>query len=102
MFRVISAGAFLWICLVGVQPASSQTEPSPPTHPRIPGFERFYAAEPDPDDEDAPKLDPITGGRLLLGELNCTSCHLASGDLKNVVSNKQAPILNDVGSRVRI
>ncbi|MFO1044568.1 MAG: c-type cytochrome [Planctomycetaceae bacterium] len=72
------------------------------THPRVPGFERFYAAAPDPDDEDAPKLDPITGGRLLLGELNCTACHSAAEGMKNVVSTKQAPILDEIGSRARV
>lgn len=72
------------------------------SHPRVPGFERFYAAAPDPDDEDAPTLDPVTGGRLLLGELNCTSCHAASGEFKNLISNKQAPILDEIGSRVRV
>lgn len=73
-----------------------------PAHPRVPGFERFYAATPDPDDEDAPKLDPVTGSRLLLGELNCLSCHAASGELKNVVSTKQAPILDEIGGRARV
>ena len=73
-----------------------------PGHPRIAGFERFYGADPDPDDEDAPRLDPRTGGRLLLGELNCTSCHAASDNVKKVISPKQAPILTDIGSRVRV
>lgn len=73
-----------------------------PVHPRVPGFERFYAPLPDPDDEDAPKLDPLTGGRILLGELNCTSCHVAADDLKKVIRVKQAPVLDEIGSRVRV
>jgi mono/diheme cytochrome c family protein len=73
-----------------------------PAHPRVPGFERFYVPVPDPDDEDAPKLDPVTGGRLLLGELNCVSCHSVPGELKNVISTKQAPILDEIGNRVRV
>jgi mono/diheme cytochrome c family protein len=68
----------------------------------VPGFERFYTTAPDPDDEDAPKLDHVTGGRLLLGELNCTSCHAVTDELKKVISNKQAPILDDIGSRARV
>jgi mono/diheme cytochrome c family protein len=52
-------------------------------HPIVPGFERFPA-------------DPA-GGPLLLGELNCVSCHAADAPVK-----KQAPILDAVGTRVRI
>jgi len=74
--------------------------------PRVPGFERFYGApakpaNPDDEDEDLPPLNPVTGGRLLLGELNCVACH-AAGPLAPVISGKQAPILTDVGSRVRV
>ncbi len=57
-------------------------------HPIVPGFERFYT--------DA-GADPIKGGRLLLGELNCTSCHQAEA----AMPRKQAPILDGVGSRLR-
>jgi len=90
-------------CVVSVLCLSGQTIlAESPAQPRVPGFERFYAAAPDPDDEDAPKLDPVTGGRLLLGELNCLSCHAASGELKGVVSTKQAPILDEIGSRARV
>lgn len=73
-----------------------------PTHPRVPGFERFYATDPDPDDEDAPKLDPVTGGRLLLGELNCIACHVLPNELKTAVSTKQAPVLDEIGNRARV
>ena len=98
VFRLWAGCALVCCSLVLTVPASAQ----PPARPRVPGFERFYAPVPDPDDEDAPKLDPITGGRLLLGELNCTSCHVVTGDLKNVVSSKQAPILDEIGSRARV
>ncbi|QDU93427.1 c-type cytochrome [Lignipirellula cremea] len=58
-------------------------------HPLVPGFERFYWS----DDSDAQ-----AGGRLLLTELNCTSCHApAKGDL----SPKPAPLLHQVSGRVR-
>ena len=97
LLRLWAGCALTSVCLAAT-PALAEA----PSHPRVPGFERFYAPAPDPDDEDAPKLDPVTGGRLLLGELNCTSCHAVSGDVKNVISTKQAPILDDIGSRARI
>jgi len=52
-------------------------------HPIVPGFERF-------------PTNPIAG-QLLLGELNCTSCHAAEGRGK-----KQAPVLDGVGARARV
>ena len=42
--------------------------------------------------------DLAAGGQLLLGELNCTSCHQAEG----AVVRKQAPVLDGVASRVRL
>ncbi len=75
------------------------------THPRIPGFERFYsgAVEKHAGDDDEPiTLDPVIGGRILLGELNCLSCHLADEATKKIVSPKQAPILDGIGSRVKV
>lgn len=104
VFRIFSATALVCFILINNRPAFSQPQASsqPITHPRVPGFERFYAVENDPDDEDAPVLDPVTGGRLLLGELNCTSCHTPTDALKKVVSVKQAPILDEAGTRVRL
>jgi len=69
-------------------------------HPLVPGFERFYSAGA----ADAPQ-----GGRLLLGELNCTACHKPSLPLPSPneeragwgLPRKQAPILDGIGSRVR-
>ncbi|HEX3147598.1 MAG TPA: c-type cytochrome, partial [Gemmataceae bacterium] len=52
-------------------------------HPIVPGFERF------PTNAD--------GGQLLLGELNCVSCHAADGQAK-----KQAPVLDNIGARARV
>lgn len=60
-------------------------------HPIVPGFERFYADSP---------TDAVQGGRLLLGELGCTSCHRAGDSLANPLFPKQAPILDGVGGRV--
>ncbi len=74
-------------------------------HPRIPGFERFYsgAVEKHVGDDDEPiKLDSDTGGRILLSELNCLSCHAADEATKKLLSPKQAPILDGIGSRVKV
>ena len=61
-------------------------------HPIIPGHERFYAPQAEPS---------VEAGLLLLGELNCVSCHQAGTDLQSAVSVKQAPILDAVGTRIR-
>lgn len=60
-------------------------------HPIVPGFERFFT--------DA-KADAARGGRLLLGELNCISCHHADAAQAENVGKKQAPILDGIGQRV--
>ena len=57
------------------------------SHPLVPGYERFHSSSGDDDLAD--------GGWLLLGELNCTACHQAE------LLTKQAPVLDEVGSRVR-
>ena len=62
-------------------------------HPRVAGFDRFYSGE---------KGDAAAGGQLLLGELNCTSCHQADPALAGYVERKPAPVLDTVGSRVRM
>lgn len=59
--------------------------------PRVPGFERFHNAE------DAAAID---SGRLLIQELNCLSCHRGPEEL-TAVALKKAPVLDDVGNRVR-
>jgi mono/diheme cytochrome c family protein len=57
--------------------------------PIVPGFERFHATG----------ADAAKGGRLLLGELNCVSCHQPDGGRE--AARKQAPVLDRVGQRVR-
>src|SRR5438128_2389428 len=58
-------------------------------HALVPGFERFFTV---------PKADLAKGGRLLLGELNCVSCHPTTAEVKK----KQAPVLDNMGTRVRV
>jgi mono/diheme cytochrome c family protein len=65
-------------------------------HPVVAGFERFYNG-PAP----AVDFDLADGGLILLGELNCTSCHTADRSIESSVVRKQAPILDKVGARVR-
>lgn len=59
--------------------------------PIVPTFHRFHGAG----------EEPVAGGELLLGELNCTSCHAAEKSALSVINPKQAPILDTIGSRVR-
>lgn len=61
--------------------------------PRLPGFERFYARE---------ESDLRTAGTLLLAELNCLSCHTTEEGLSGTgVVPREAPVLDEVGSRLR-
>jgi mono/diheme cytochrome c family protein len=55
----------------------------------VAGFERFHSAKASP-----------SGGRLLLGELNCTACHKPNAALATQLHPKQAPVLDGIGSRV--
>ena len=81
--------AFLFAVMeAGLCPAADTSA----NHPRIAGFERFADRFP------ADKAGP---GLLLLGELNCLSCHKADAGLLEHVSTKTAPILDKVGDRVR-
>ncbi|MDA1013680.1 MAG: c-type cytochrome [Planctomycetota bacterium] len=59
--------------------------------PVVTGFERFHGQ---------PHLDAVTAGRMLVGELNCASCHKT--DSVNVIKPKTAPVLTTVGSRVTV
>lgn len=79
--------------LLGILPALATAQGNArPAHPVIPGFERFYTGA---------KADTVKGGRLLLAELNCTSCHQPSAEQKSLLLTKQAPILSDAGSRIK-
>ncbi|HVC98058.1 MAG TPA: family 16 glycoside hydrolase [Pirellulales bacterium] len=60
--------------------------------PIVPGFETFHAAA---------ATEAAEGGRLLIGELNCTACHVANAALTARLPPRPAPVLDEVGGRVR-
>lgn len=70
--------------------AATCSNAAEPDHPIVPGFERFFANE---------NSDAAAGGQLLIGELNCTSCH--KSDATPTIAAKQAPLLDEVASRVK-
>jgi cytochrome c553 len=63
------------------------------SHAIVPGFERFFGTS---------KAGTRAGGELLLGELNCLSCHHANAHQESLVLRKQAPILDGLGGRVTV
>jgi mono/diheme cytochrome c family protein len=81
----------LFAVLVAITPAfaGGKAELKPSLAPAVPGFTRFYA--------DA-KANAVEGGHLLMGELQCARCHAPAAD----ASLKMAPILDGVGSRVKV
>jgi mono/diheme cytochrome c family protein len=80
--------------------SSLRAAPAPkgPDHVIVPAYERLHAAKAAESKTDTGLDD---GGRLLLGEMNCTSCHAVGAGLGNWVSVKKAPLLTTVGDRVR-
>ena len=74
---------------IWVLPRDSQKESR---RPIVPGFERFYATA---------GADQAAGGRVLLEELDCTACHQADATLAAQLLPRPAPVLDNVGSRVR-
>ena len=62
-------------------------------HPIVPGFERLYGEN--------YFGRTVDGGLVLFGELGCASCHRAQETAGVHLLAKQAPILDEVGSRVR-
>lgn len=95
----VSVGSLIAACCVAVSltgVATSTFAAAPDgvnAHAVIPGFERFHAD---------PKADQPWQGELLLGELNCISCHTPSAALKQQLRSRQAPVLDEVGRRVRV
>ena len=68
MRRLSRVAAALFVVAAAV-PASLMAADQPP---RVLGFERFHTAG-----DDQAAGGTIAAGQLLLGELNCTSCHQA-------------------------
>ena len=62
-------------------------------HLHIAGFERF---------ENSKIMDSTGAGRFLAGELNCLSCHHAGTETVSSIWTKQAPVLDNVASRVNL
>lgn len=99
----MNSALLLVVATLAAAPGSSPnstTQPAAPsaattaavTHPIVASFERFHVTK---------KTELAPGGVLLAGELNCTSCHKLEGALGEFIQNKRAPILSDVGNRVR-
>lgn len=65
----------------------------PPDYPFVAGFDRFFAPE-----DDEPKI--AEGGLLLLGELNCVSCHAPPDAWKERLPARGKHSLAGVGSRL--
>lgn len=87
-FLIIAAPLFL-VPSAGIGSVSA----AGPDHPMVPGFERIYSTG---------GADPAEGGRLLLTELNCVSCHRPEGAAAKNFKVKRAPILDTVGSRIEL
>lgn len=87
---------FLIVGFIGL--VSSRTQAKEPVvgptlnHPIVAGYERFFAT---------PESNASDAGRLLLADLNCQSCHNAGKTGDAWLGAKQAPILDEVGARVK-
>ena len=79
-------------CAIIAQAANPTAATPTAAHPVIAGFERFYTD---------PASDAAEGGRLLLGELNCTACHQPDRALRAQLLTRQSPVLTEVGGRVK-
>jgi len=94
-------------------PANNPAAPATPAAPQfavadhaiVSGFERFHAGDQvSPgnaalENAAANQASLVDGGLLLLGELNCTSCHQADFATERHLILKQAPLLGEIGSR---
>src|SRR5206468_2880897 len=78
--RVRLSASTLLCCLMAV--AGDRAQAAPPV---VAGFERFGKTD-------------AAAGQLLLGELNCVACHQPAEAAALV---KQAPVLDNVGTRIR-
>jgi cytochrome c553 len=107
--RLCRCIALVAVLAVAAPAAAQRSDPAAPTAPVVPGFARFHADITGPvnGNPSVPPLtgpvpsDPVKAGRLLLGELNCTSCHAADGYSEPFIVRKSAPILDGVASRIK-
>ncbi len=80
--------------------------PAVPDHAIVAGYEKVIArveqSLKDEDEEEKFKPDEAELGRLLIEELNCTSCHKPSGPQASLFKAKQAPVLDKLGERVQL
>jgi mono/diheme cytochrome c family protein len=95
--RLLGSYCQLCVCIVLMSGWAVAQTPAVPVnvplpHPIVLGFERFHATE---------ATANAAGGSLLLGELNCTSCHAIGKELEGVIVKKQAPILTEIGARAK-
>ncbi|MGC3972454.1 MAG: hypothetical protein QM775_35450 [Pirellulales bacterium] len=80
------AAALALIAAASTTSLRAAPAPKGPDHVIVPAYERFHAAGA----EKASKPNALDeGGRLLLGELNCTSCHAVGAGLGDWVSVKK-------------
>ncbi len=82
--------------------------PATPDHAIVAGYERVVSRveqslkDEDEEPEDKFKADEAELGRVLLDELNCTSCHKATGPTASLLKAKQAPVLDKIGERAQL
>src|SRR5437016_9141392 len=81
-----------WADVGPVSNRPGETGAPAPDHAVVLGFDRFLAGGKDAGSR---------GGQLLLGELNCLSCHQAPAGAEQGFLKKQAPVLDGIGGRVR-
>ena len=92
--------SFAWLVVVlgslWLEPTVLQVwaqAPATAAHPLVPGFARFPAKD---------DAQQVAAGELLLGELGCVTCHAADEKMAAYLPKKQAPVLTQVGGRVRV
>ena len=85
IFALITASLFPASDIVAQDSNEKATEKA--RGPQVISYERFLSD----------RAQHAEGGRLLIGELNCISCHSASAEIQSSIATKQAPKL-DLGS----
>lgn len=80
---------FLSVFVFPALPTQTVLAELPTDRAIIPGYERFRESS----------LTSVEAGRLLLSELNCTSCH--QGTQVSSLPNRKAPILTNVAQRIQ-